>query len=160
MTRFIPLLGPRAAGMLALAIVLLTLGAAVLGTAAGAHVAAEAAPGAVPLDEVAPARAKPALHSVIGRVVGMRNDVVVVRPRGGEPVRVHLLPRTIVRRAGEKVDPATIKRGDRVLVVGRMNDDGVLQARGIAVRPRPARPAAEGTAEQPPGADAPADGGD
>lgn len=153
MTRFIPFPGPRVAGMLALAIVLLTLGAAVLGTAAGAHVAAEAAPAAEPLGDVAPARPKPAVHSVIGRVVGTRDEFVMVRPPGAEPVRVHLLPRTLVRRAGERVEPSSIQRGDRVLVVGRLNENNVLQARAVVIRPRPARPAAEGVAEQPPAAD-------
>jgi hypothetical protein len=145
-----PLPGARTAGRWAGAIVALAIGAAVLGAATGARVAAEAEPAAEALAEPAPApRATPSSHSVKGRVVGVRGDFIVIRPPGGEPVRVHVLPRTVIRHDGQKADLSAVKRGDRALAVGRMNDNGVLQARGIVARPPRPRPPAQAAPESP-----------
>ncbi len=151
LTISIPLPGPRAAGTLALAIVALTIGAAVLGTAAGAREAAEAAPAPAAVRGAGPGRLVPGVHSIIGRVLGVQDGFLRVRTPSGKPVEVHLLPRTVIRRAGEKVDPSEIQRGDRVLVVGRLTDNGLLQARNVVVR-RPALPADGGPAGAPPAA--------
>src|SRR5216684_2859283 len=94
--------------MMATAIVALAVGAAIGGTVAGARVAAEAAPG--------------------GETAALR-----LPGRGGPPV--HVLPRTIIRRAGQRVGLDAIQPGDGVLAVGRLDDAGVLQARGLLVRP-------------------------
>src|SRR5258705_6560642 len=101
-----PLPGPRTAGRWAGAVVALAIGAAVLGAATGARVAAEAEPAAAEaLAEPALApRAAPLIHSVKGRVVGIRGDFVLIRPPGGEPIRVHVLPRTGIRPDGQKAD--------------------------------------------------------
>ena len=65
-------------------------------------------------------------------------------------------PRAVLRRAGERVPFAAIQHFDRVVAVGRVNQNGVLQARSVLVQPtllsRP-WPAVEPTppgAEQPP----------
>jgi hypothetical protein len=157
LTSGFPLPGPRAAGTLALLIVLLAIGAAVAGTAAGARVATEALPEVVDTPPQAtesaaeaelgassnpPGRPAVQAHSVRGRVVGKRGNLVRVRPPGGTPMAVQVLPRTVIRRAGEKADLAAIQRGDRVVVVGRLDENGVLQARGIVARPPPPRPPA------------------
>src|SRR5262245_19244412 len=141
--RSMSLPGPRTAGRWAGALVALAIGAAVLGTATGARVAAEAEPAAEVVAEPAAAlRSAPLIHSVKGRVVGIRGDFIIIRPPGGEPVRVHILPRTVIRHAGQKADLAAVQRGDRALVVGRMNDNAVLQARAIGIHPAPPRPRA------------------
>ena len=150
------------AGRLALAVVMLTVVAAGAGAAAGARVAAESAPpGEVVVapqsapageSQLAPepptaARAAPQAHSVTGRIVGRRGDFVRVRPSEGPPVSVRVLPRTTIRRGGETVGLEALQRGDRVVVVGHVNERGVLQARVIRARPAPPRPPAE---DQPP----------
>ena len=137
------------AGTLAVAIVALAIGAAIGGTAAGARVAAEAAPldlASPPATEVEAPPPRP-VHRVVGRVVGVRDQLIRVRPPGDLPVPVHVRPQTLIRRAGERVGLDAIRRGDRVVAVGRVDEWGVLQARGILVRPPPPpRAPAEGHA--------------
>jgi hypothetical protein len=131
-------------GTLAVAIVALAIGAALGGTAAGARVAVEAAP---PLEASPPSdpltappaetAAPPQPHSVLGRVVAVRGDFLGVRTPDGTIVRVRVLPRTLIRKAGQRVELDAIQRGDRVLAVGRVNDNGVLQARAVRAQPTP-----------------------
>ena len=135
-------------GTLAVGIVALAIGAAIGGAAAGARVAAEAAPLDLASHAAAEeARAPRQVHRVVGRVVGVRDQLIRVRPPGDLPVPVHVRPQTLIRRAGERVGLDAIRRGDRVVAVGRVDEWGVLQARGILVRPAPPpRPPAEGHA--------------
>ncbi len=138
-------------GTLAAAIVALAIAGAVAGTATGARVAAEAAP----LAETAPPAAAvggpaadhalpPQRHRVLGRVIGTRGAFLRVRTPSGEVVRVHVLPRAVIRKAGKPASLDAIQRGDRVLAVGRVNQNGVLQAGGVGggggPAPRPRRP--------------------
>ncbi|HZS01535.1 MAG TPA: hypothetical protein VFE37_22655 [Chloroflexota bacterium] len=159
---------PRLSGrMLAVAIVALALGGAVAGAATGARVAAEAAPPAdivLPAEPAAPSPERPVpaqLHRVLGRVTAARGEFIRVRTPKGEVVRVHVLPRAVVRRAGQRVSLDAVERFDRVLAVGRVTPNGVLQARAVLVQPTPLSrpwPAAGAPApngDQPPGADAP-----
>ncbi|HEY7067754.1 MAG TPA: hypothetical protein VII06_40235 [Chloroflexota bacterium] len=153
-------------GTLAIAIVALAFGGAVAGTATGARVAAQAAPpadvaGELPGDPATGAGEKPLppqLHSVLGRVAAVRGEFIGVRTPAGTVVRVHVLPRTAIRKAGKRVAMEAIERGDRVVAVGRVNPNGVLQARGLLVQRTPlSRPnlppdggPAEGTPAPPP----------
>ena len=66
-----------------------------------------------------------------------RGDFVRVRTPTGEIVRVRVLPRALIRRSGERVSVDAIQRSDRVLAVGRVNPNGVLQARALRVQPTP-----------------------
>jgi hypothetical protein len=105
--------------------------------------------------------APPRLHRVLGRVMATRGQFLRVRTPAGEIVRVRVLPRAVIRRAGEPVPKEAIQRFDRVLAIGRVNQNGVLQARALRVQPTPLSrpwPPADATppdAEQLPGADAP-----
>jgi len=137
--------------MLATAVVALAVGAAVGGTVAGARVAAEAAPHREASAPRPPGRGGPPVHSIIGRVADVDGELVYLLPPDGLPTPVHVLPRTIIRRAGQRVAMDAIQPGDGVLAVGRLDDAGVLQARGLLVRPAPApRPPREGGPERPP----------
>jgi hypothetical protein len=137
--------------MLATAIVALAVGAAVGGTVAGARVAAEAAPSGEAAALRPPGRGGPLVHSIVGRVTVVDGELVHLLPPDGLQAPVHVLPRTIIRRAGQRVGLDAIQPGDRVLAVGRLDDAGVLQARGLLVRPAPAaRPPREGGPDRPP----------
>jgi hypothetical protein len=157
------------AGTLAVAIVAMAIGAAIGGAAAGARVAADAAPAIeLPAPEALPTPetlAEPPrrvqrptqAHSVLGRVVASRDNFIGVRTPEGPIVRVRVLPQTVIRRAGERVELDAVERGDRVLAVGRVNENGVLVARGMLAEPLPLRPAgqAPGTSSGEPGAEPP-----
>lgn len=151
--------GPRlglSGGTLAAAIVALAIGGALAGTATGARVAAAGAPPAEIASPADPGSAPaaenplpPRLHSVLGRVMATRGEFLGVRTPDGTVVRVRVLPRALIRKAGKRVEMEAIERGDRVLAVGRVNQNGVLQARAVRLQPTPpSRP-------QPPGAGAP-----
>jgi hypothetical protein len=104
---------------------------------------ASAEPPAEPPAEPAE-RPKPGFTTIVGRIAAKRGEFLRVRtPESEAPVRVRLLPRTVVKRAGERVEPDALQPGDGVRVVGRLNENGVLQAWGIRARPLPLRPAAE-----------------
>jgi hypothetical protein len=60
-----------------------------------------------------------------------------VRTPDGTVVRVHVLPRALIRKAGQRVERDALQRGDRVLAVGRVNANGVLQARAVRAQPTP-----------------------
>jgi hypothetical protein len=132
------------AGTLAVAIVAMTIGAALGGAATGARTAVEAAPAAEP--PTAPAAQGPSkppaqMHSAFGRVMARRENVIRVRTPEGEVVRVRVLAQTLIRKANTRVDVDAIEPGDRLLAVGRMNANGVLVARGVLVQPGLRRPA-------------------
>jgi hypothetical protein len=141
-------------GALAVAIVALAISGALAGTAMGARVAAEAAPPAEPAsDPAAQKPLPPQLHSVLGRVVATRGEFLRVRTPDGTVVRVHVLPRALIRKAGKRVELEAIERGDRVLAVGRVNQNGVLQARAVRAQPTPAsrpQPSGEATPDEGP----------
>src|SRR5438067_977347 len=137
--------------MMSTAIVALAVGAAVGGTVAGARVAAEAAPRGEAAALRLPGRGGPPVHSIVGRVADVNGELVYLQRPDGLPAPVHVLPRTIIRRAGQRVGLDAIQPGDGVLAVGRLDDAGVLQARGLLVRAAPApRPPREGGPDRPP----------
>jgi hypothetical protein len=148
----------RSAGRVALLIMAIAVGGAVAGTVAGTRVAAESAPVVEPVVEPAVESSAPSdpeaggessavgrlqrrPHGILGRVVRIDGERLRVRRPRGRPIVVQLGPNTVVRRAGERVAPDAIQLGDRVLVVGKATDEGVLLARGIRARPAPPRPA-------------------
>jgi hypothetical protein len=148
--------GPLSASTLAAGLVALAVAGAVAGTALGARTAAEAPlPGEAAerpsvLAEVPPAERPPVQrHSVTGRVGRIQATFIRVRRPNAAPVVVRVLPRTVIRRGGERVALDALAVGDRVTVVGRVNDNGVLLARNILVRP--GSPPAAGSPEQPAG---------
>jgi hypothetical protein len=133
------------AGTLTVAIVSMAIGAAIGGAATGARVAAETAP---PIDVSAPVAGTahpkpPQMHSVRGRVIAKQDSFVGVRTPDGSTTRVRVLPQTVIRKTGERVTIELIERGDRVVAVGRVNENGVLLARGILVEPAALRPPGE-----------------
>jgi hypothetical protein len=146
----------RLARRVAPLIVVMTVVSAIGGAVAGTRMAAEAgppaeiaapveAPAEAPVEAptetpAAPARLARRHHALIGRVMAVEDDTLHVRRPRGRLVTVQIAPSTVVRRAGERVTPDAIQAGDRVVVVGRVVDDGVLQARGIRARPMPLRP--------------------
>src|SRR5829696_1888846 len=120
--------GHLPARLLTALVVSLAVLAAVAGTALGARgaqesvLAAEVLPtlyadlGEQVLQE-APPRA--GFQTIVGRVVGQREGTLAVRPvGGGAPFAVKMLPRTVIRRAGERVSLDALQRGDGVMVVG------------------------------------------
>jgi hypothetical protein len=138
----------RAARLLSVALLVLASSAAVGGALAGARAAAEAAPAgenAIPPASDSPAfqpAETPRRHSIAGRVAALQGRYLLVRSLDGGVVRVRVRPQTVIRRAGERIGLDAIQAGDRVLVVGRLNERGVLVARGIRVRPGPPAPPA------------------
>ncbi|HLI28065.1 MAG TPA: hypothetical protein VKZ60_13390 [Chloroflexota bacterium] len=131
----------QATRLVAAAVVALAVLAAVAGTALGARGAtADNAQALRALSLDAPAASpvatapRPGFTAIVGRVAAVREQGLLVRtPEGLVTVRV--LPRTVIKRAGERVELAALQRGDGVLVVGKLTERGVLRAWGIRARP-------------------------
>jgi hypothetical protein len=93
------------------------------------------------VDTPAPApAARPGFTTIVGRVVAVREQGLLVRTPEGRVV-VRVLPRTVIKRAGERVELAALQRGDGVVVVGKLTEQGTLRAWGIRARPPRAIPA-------------------
>jgi len=90
--------------------------------------------------------ASTALEAVI---VGRRGENFIARTAGGEMLVIHTDAKTKFRLKGDAADQSVVRRGARVIVIGRPAGAGALRARVIAVR-RPAR-----SPTQPPDAVAP-----
>jgi hypothetical protein len=78
--------------------------------------------------------ARPGFTTIVGRVVVVREQGLLVRTPEGR-VAVRVLPRTVIKRAGERVELAALQRGDGVVVVGKLTEQGTLRAWGIRARP-------------------------
>ncbi|MBX5493321.1 MAG: hypothetical protein IRZ14_19395, partial [Chloroflexi bacterium] len=127
--------------LLTVLLVVLAASAAVAGTALGARDASSESARALralsldaPPPTPAASPARPGFTTLIGRVAVVRERSVVVRTPEGRVV-VRVLPRTVIKRAGERVELAALQRGDGVLVVGKRTEQGTLRAWGIRARP-------------------------
>jgi hypothetical protein len=86
---------------------------------------------------VTPQRPQPATRR--GLVTAIGDDTLTLATPNG-PVTIHTDEHTRFRVAGvENAALADIQIGYQALVVGRQNDDGDIQARGIGARPAPAQ---------------------
>ncbi|MBI2761897.1 MAG: hypothetical protein HYX51_10795 [Chloroflexi bacterium] len=94
-------------------------------------------------------------------VTSLRGVIVAVRPRAlrlltedGRVVVVRPAANVTLRRAGKAIAQQQLQRGQKVVVLGRVQQDGALRARSIAVRGQvreklPPRTASPGPVPQP-----------
>lgn len=80
-------------------------------------------------------------------VMGKRANTLVTRTRDGDQLIIRTTPRTVYRRDGTVVDAASVRRGQRLLILGRPTlREGVMEAHTVAIRgvvPAVANPTAE-----------------
>jgi len=110
------------------------LGVAALGggTALGA---ARAHPGGFPEREEPPvARATTTVVEAV--VMGRRGNTLITRTRTGELLRVRVVEATKYRVKNKPADASAVRRGARVVIVGRPLGEGLMRARAISVRGR------------------------
>jgi hypothetical protein len=82
-------------------------------------------------------------------VIGRRSAGFAVRTKGGDRLIVRTSEATTYRIRGKATDATAVRRGTRVLVLGRStNQDHVIRARVVAVRgmARPPVPSPEALA--------------
>ncbi len=108
-------------------------GGVAFGAAAGSAVNRAPAP--------APAPARMALTTLPQDRTAVQGVVLEIRPRGlllrmgnGRLTMVVTDAATVYRRDGRAVPRATLQRGQRVLVLGRVGEAGFLRARVVALR--------------------------
>ena len=66
-----------------------------------------------------------------------RSQAIIVQARNGRFVSVHLQANTIVKLGVNRVRPREMKLGDNVVVVGKRNEFGGVNATLITIKPRP-----------------------
>ena len=81
-----------------------------------------------------PALARPDSGLVTALVIGRRGASLITRTREGDLLIVRTAERTVYRRRNADADASVVRRGARVLVLGRPAEPGVLSARMIVVR--------------------------
>ncbi len=116
------------------------------GVVLGASRPVTAAPG----DEARSPAAVERFSTVAAGRTALQGVVIAVRPQGfalrtpnGRTVLVRVDAQTQIRRGGRNVGRAALRRAQRVVVLGRVQPNGVLRALGVAIRgqvnlPRPA----------------------
>ena len=116
--------------------------AAVLGTlalAGGATLGAARTDPPAFTDSVSTATVVPRRAGVAAVVVARRPAGFLVRTRDGDLLLVRTTERTAYRQRGQPADPALVRRGTRVLVLGRPAPrEGVLIARAVVILGQPA----------------------
>ena len=113
-------------------VALLAVGACSGGAALGA---ARAHPGAFPEREGGPvARATTTVVEAV--VMGQRGNTLITRTRSGELLRVRLVEATKYRVKNKPADASAVRRGAKIVVVGRPLGEGLMRARAISVRGR------------------------
>ncbi|MBI5879329.1 MAG: hypothetical protein HZB53_16905 [Chloroflexi bacterium] len=92
------------------------------------------APAATP-----PPNATPAPQGLTGRIVQFdpRSQAIIVLTRANKVVTVTLHPATIARMNGERVRVRDMRLGDVVVVLGKRNAYGGVDATLITIKPRP-----------------------
>jgi hypothetical protein len=93
----------------------------------------------LPARFVEPVDAKPAAvgsASVQAVVTRHRGNALIAVTAAGERLLIRTNERTIFRRRGETIPSEDIRRGARILVLGRPAGEGVIVARAVVVRGR------------------------
>lgn len=74
-------------------------------------------------------------HGVAGEILSVNGETVIIKDRDNQEVTVRLSEITIVNRGPETVASTTLVTGERIVVVGKPGDDGVIGAQLIRVFP-------------------------
>ncbi len=85
---------------------------------------------------------RPAPQALTGRIVQFdpRNQAIIVLTRASKFVSVTLHPTTIARMNGLRVRLRDLRLGDAIVVLGKRNATGGVDAALITIKPRPAPP--------------------
>jgi hypothetical protein len=80
-------------------------------------------------------------------IVGRRGATFVARTAEGDQLVIRITPQTRYRLKSRQADVNAVRRGAKVVVIGRPLGDGVFRARTIAVRGQVRLPEAVGSAQ-------------
>lgn len=67
-------------------------------------------------------------HGVAGQILSIREGSIIVSSPEGQENSIVISDDTVIMKGGEKVTSGDLGSGDRIVVLGRPGDDGVIQA--------------------------------
>ncbi len=74
-------------------------------------------------------------HGVAGEILSVNGETLVVKDRDNQEVTIRLNTVTIVNRGPETVAGSTLVPGEKIVIIGKPQDDGVIAASLIRVFP-------------------------
>lgn len=74
-------------------------------------------------------------HGVAGEILSIGESTFILKDRNNQENTIRLNESTIINRGKETVDLGSLVVGDRVVVVGKPQDDGVIAAHLIRIFP-------------------------
>lgn len=72
-------------------------------------------------------------HGVSGEIISLSGDTLVLKDRNNQESSIRISPTSSINRGQETITADKLVVGDRIVVVGRPGDDGVIVARLIRV---------------------------
>ncbi len=72
-------------------------------------------------------------HGVAGKILSIAEGSVIVSGPEGQENSVITSDTTVIMKGGEKVSPADLVAGERIVVLGKPSDDGSIQANLIRI---------------------------
>ncbi len=74
-------------------------------------------------------------HGVAGEILSVNDQTLIIKDRDNQEVTVRLNEMTTINRGKESVTQGTLLVGDRIVVVGKPGEDGVIAAALIRIFP-------------------------
>lgn len=121
---------------------MLTGAAAAVAVAGGVLLGAAGQPAIASPPPAETATVAPGRTAVVGVVGRVGPAGFTVRSRDGAVVLIRTTEKTLYRQANRAAGRTALRRGQRVIVLGRVRADGRLLARGVSIRAQPHRTAA------------------
>lgn len=78
-------------------------------------------------------------HGVVGEILSITSHTIVVRSPEGQENSIEVTDTTVYRKGGDGVNLEALSVGDRVVVLGKPSDDGMVTADLIRVFDLPGR---------------------
>jgi hypothetical protein len=72
-------------------------------------------------------------HGVAGEILSVNDNTLIVKDRDNQESTIRMSEATIVNRGKDTVDMNTLTVGERIVVVGKPQEDGVIAAHLIRI---------------------------
>lgn len=72
-------------------------------------------------------------HGVAGEILSVNDNTLIVKDRDNQESTIRMSEATIVNRGKDTVDMSTLTVGERIVVVGKPQEDGVIAAHLIRI---------------------------
>lgn len=77
-------------------------------------------------------------HGTAGEVISVAGETIILKDRNDQENTIRVNESTIINRGKDTIEVNTLAPGDRVVVIGKPQEDGVIAAHLIRVLIRPA----------------------